>query len=78
MLLGRKREILTEQGDGSSLLKILEKGEFGAEEYNLAYQELVEKQHRKEGLPILVAAANKFPEDTVSPKLSLLNCPMNI
>ena len=78
MLLGRKQKILTDQGDGPSLLKILEKGEFEAEEYNLAYQELVEKGHRKEGLPIVVAAANMFPEDTVSPKLSILNCPMNM
>ena len=65
MLLGRKQIQLAEKGDAQSLLEILEKGKFGAAEYNGGYQVFVEKRHRKEGVSILQAATEKFPDDTV-------------
>jgi len=65
MLLGRKLPKLAESGDSKGILKILEKGDFGVDKYNESYQNFVEKQHRKEGLDILTAAHEKFPNDTV-------------
>ena len=65
MLLGRKLPKLAESGDSKGILKILEKGDFGVDKYNESYQSFVEKQHRKEGLDILTAAHEKFPDDTV-------------
>jgi len=65
MLLGRKLPKLAESGDSTGILKILEKGDFGVDKYNESYQSFVEKQHRKEGLDILTAAHERFPNDTV-------------
>ena len=66
MIFGRKLPKLAETGDSQRTLTILEKGDFGAEKYNESYQSFVEKQHRKEGLEIIEAAHEKFPNDTVS------------
>lgn len=65
MLFDRKLPELAESGDSQRTLAILDKGEFGAEKYNESYQSFVEKQHRKEGLEIITAAHEKFPDDTV-------------
>lgn len=65
MLFGRKLPKLTEIGDCEGTLRILEKGNFGAEKYNESYQSFVDMQHRKEGLEIIVIAHAKFPEDTI-------------
>ena len=66
MLFGRKLPKLAENGDSKRILHILEKGAFGAEQYNESYLSFAECQHRKEGLEILIAAHEKFPTDTVS------------
>lgn len=65
MLFGRKLPHLAEIGDYEGILRILEKGNFGAEKYNESYQSFVDMQHRKEGLEIIMIAHDKFPEDTV-------------
>ena len=66
MLFGRKLPKLAKSGNSEEILKILEKGDFGAEKYNESYQSFVEMEHRKEGLDILMSAHEKFPDDTVS------------
>lgn len=65
MLFGRKLLKLTESGDSQGILKILERGDFGVEKYNESYQSFVEMEHRKEGLDILMAANERFPDDLV-------------
>ena len=66
MIFGRKLPKLAEAGDSQRTLEILEKGSFGVEKYNESYQSFVEQDHRKEGLDIIQAAHQKFPNDTVS------------
>lgn len=65
MLFGRKLLKLAESGDSQGILKILERGDFGVEKYNESYQSFVEMEHRKEGLDILMAANERFPDDMV-------------
>lgn len=65
MLFGRKLLKLAESGDSQGILKILERGDFGVEKYNESYQSFVEMEHRKEGLDILMAANERFPDDLV-------------
>ena len=66
MLFGRKLPKLAESGNSEEILKILEKGGFGAEKYNESYKSFVEMEHRKEGVDILISAHEKFSDDTVS------------
>lgn len=66
MLFGRKLPVLATTGDSQRMLTILEKGDFGAEKYNESYLSFVENNHRKEGLDIIQAAHEKFPNDSVS------------
>lgn len=65
MLFGRKLLKLAESGDSQGILTILERGDFGVEKYNESYQSFVEMEHRKEGLDILIAANERFPDDLV-------------
>lgn len=65
MLFGRKLLKLAESGDSQGILTILERGDFGVEKYNESYQSFVEMEHRKEGLDILMAANERFPDDLV-------------
>ncbi|KAL9984671.1 hypothetical protein ACROYT_G006994 [Oculina patagonica] len=65
MLFGRKLPKLAESGDSQRMLTILEKGDFGPEKYNESYLSFVETNHRKEGLDIIQAAHEKFPNDTI-------------
>ena len=65
MLFGRKLPQLVEQADSETLLKILAKGDFSAVEYNDSYRAFVEKNHRKEGISILIQGHERFPSDTV-------------
>lgn len=65
MLFGRKLLKLAESGASQGILKILERGDFGVEKYNESYQSFVEMEHRKEGLDILMAANERFPDDLV-------------
>ena len=65
MLFGRKLPQFAGIGDSETLLKVLGNGDFSAVEYNNSYEAFVEKNHRKEGLTILIEGHEKFPSDTV-------------
>ena len=66
MLLGRVQEALCESGDGDAMVEVLQAGEFDASWYNQSYAKFMQSGKGDAAQPIILAAAEKFPEDGVS------------
>ena len=66
MLLGRVQEALCESGDGDTMVEVLQAGEFDASWYNQSYAKFMQSGKGDAAQPIILAAAEKFPEDGVS------------
>jgi hypothetical protein len=78
MLLVRVQEQYSSSGNTKEMLQVLKNGEFGVEQYNNAYQAFVKSNHKKEGIALLVAAHDKFPDDKVKLKRHVCLFPENV
>lgn len=68
-VLGRKLVLLARSGEADAMLDIIRNNPAGKDDphlYMYAYKTFVENGHRDEGQSILLAAAERFPDDVVS------------
>ena len=66
MLLGRVIEAHCQSGDGEAMRDVLIAGDFGAAQYNESYAKFMQNGQRESAQHIILAAADKFPQDGVS------------
>ena len=69
VLIEGKMLELAPLGDADSMVDVLQQGEYPADVYNMAYFTFVESKQTAQGMKIVIAAAEKFPEDPVSDSL---------